>query len=149
MGAAPSTSSLSGQLRIAVLRLSRRLRQEAAGEITASQMSALYSVAKAGNLSLGELATIERVAPPSMTRIASRLEQEGLVQRVAHVGDRRVVRIELTELGEKLLAETRVRGDAFLAERLAGFSEEEAELLAQAVGLLERLAHDARKPDEV
>ena len=143
-----SSSSLSGQLRIAVLRLSRRLRQEAAGEVTASQMSALFSVAKAGNLSLGELATIERVAPPSMTRIASRLEQEGLVQRVAHVGDRRVVRIELTELGEKLLQETRARGDAFLAERLAGFTAEEGEVLSKAVGLLERLASEVPKADQ-
>ena len=60
---------------------SRRLRQQTAGDVTASQISALATIAKHGEVSLGELAAIERIAPPSMTRIAARLEEQGLVER--------------------------------------------------------------------
>jgi DNA-binding MarR family transcriptional regulator len=75
----PALSTLHSQLRMAILRLSRRLRQQAVGQITASQISALAAVSKHGELSLGELAAIEQIAPPSMTRIAARLEAQGLL----------------------------------------------------------------------
>jgi len=138
--AATTAPTLGSQLRLVVLRLSRRLRQQAAGEITASQLSALSVVANQGELSLGELAAIERIAPPSMTRIAARLEERGLLERRVDAVDRRVARVALTPAGETLLAETRTRRDAFLAARLQEFSAEERALLAKAVPLLERLA---------
>src|SRR4029077_15418837 len=86
---ATTSPTLGSQLRLAVLRLSRRLRQPAAGDITASQLSALAVLAKQGELSLGELAAIERIAPPSMTRIAARLEEQGLLERKVDAVDRR------------------------------------------------------------
>ncbi|MGI8492983.1 MAG: MarR family winged helix-turn-helix transcriptional regulator [Acidimicrobiales bacterium] len=137
-------SGLPSQLRLAVLRLSRRLRQETVGQVTASQLSALSALAKHGELSLGELATIERIAPPSMTRIAAHLEEIGLVERRVDASDRRVVRVALTEAAEHLLDETRTRRDAFLAERLLGFSDAERRVLAEALPLLERLASEDR-----
>lgn len=127
-------------MRLVVLRLSRRLRQQAVGEITASQLSALSVVANHGELSLGELAAIERIAPPSMTRIAARLEEGGLLERRVDAVDRRVARVAVSPAGEALLAETRTRRDAFLAARLQEFTVEERALLAKAVPLLERLA---------
>ncbi len=133
---------LPSQLRLAVLRLSRRLRQEAMGQITPSQISALASIAKHGELSLGELAAIERVAPPSMTRIAARLEENGMVGRRADVSDRRVARLVITEAGRALLEETKTRRDLFLADRLNELSESEREVVARAVPLLERLISD-------
>ena len=69
------------QLRLAVMRLARRLRQQTEGEITASQLSALSSVDRLGPLSLGALAAVERVRPPTLTRIVGRLEAAGLVVR--------------------------------------------------------------------
>lgn len=141
---ATRTTTLPSQLRLAVLRLSRRLRQEGVGQITASQLSALSTIAKHGELSLGELAATERVAPPSMTRIAGRLEEAGLVERRVDQADRRVALVAVTPTGRALLEETRTRRDAFLAVRLRRFSEEERRLLAQAVPLLERLASDDR-----
>ena len=131
-------------LRLAVLRLSRRLRQETAGsgEITPSQMSALTVLAKHGELTLGELAAIERIAPPSMTRIAARLEENGLLERRPDTSDRRVARVAISRTGQELLRQSRERGDAFMTARLAGLSEEERELLARAVPLLERLASE-------
>ncbi|MCU4184126.1 MarR family transcriptional regulator [Acidiferrimicrobium sp. IK] len=131
--------TLPSQLRLAVLRLSRRLRQEANGQITPSQISALSSINKHGELSLGELAAFERVAPPSMTRIAARLEDSGLVARRTDAADRRVARLVITDAGRALLEETRTRRDLFLAARLQELSEEDREIIARAVPLLERL----------
>jgi DNA-binding MarR family transcriptional regulator len=137
---APSSVELGSRLRLAVLRLSRRLRQQAVGEITSSQLSALSVLAYRGELTLGELAAIERVAPPSMTRIAARLASRGLVERRSDSADRRVARVAISETGLDLINETRTRRDAYLAERLQGLSDEERDLLERAVPLLERLA---------
>jgi len=137
-----ATISLSSQMRLAVMRLSRRLRQQSVGDITQSQLSALATVERAGPLSLGELAEIERVAPPSMTRIAARLEERGLLARTADMTDRRVARVAITDEGRELLEETRTRRDAYLATRLAAMSPEEQDVLVRALPLLERLARN-------
>jgi DNA-binding MarR family transcriptional regulator len=137
-----TTVSLPSQLRLAVMRLSRRLRQQSVGDITQSQLSALSTVEHTGPVPLGELADIERVAPPSMTRIAAGLEERGLVDRTVDAADRRVARVEITTAGRELLAETRTRRDAFLANRLAALSPEEQEVLVRALPLLERLARN-------
>jgi DNA-binding MarR family transcriptional regulator len=137
-----TTVSLPSQLRLAVMRLSRRLRQQSVGDITQSQLSALSTVEHTGPVPLGELADIERVAPPSMTRIAAGLEERGLVDRTVDAADRRVARVEITSAGRELLAETRTRRDAFLANRLAALSPEEQEVLVRALPLLERLARN-------
>jgi DNA-binding MarR family transcriptional regulator len=131
-------------LRLAVLRLSRRLRQETVGQgdVTPSQTSALSTLAKHGEITLGELAAIERIAPPSMTRIAARLEEAGLLERRADSTDRRVARVAISPAGRELLRQSRERGDAFMSARLEALSEEERDLLARAVPLLERLASD-------
>ena len=139
-----SRTDTGSALRLAVLRLSRRLRQETAGsgDITPSQMSALVVLSQHGELTLGELAAIERIAPPSMTRIAARLEEKGLLERRADVADRRVARVAISASGEDLLRQSRERGDAFVSARLGALTPEEQELLGRAVPLLERLASD-------
>jgi DNA-binding MarR family transcriptional regulator len=129
----------ASQLRLAIMRLARRLRQESAGGITLSQLSALSTVDRHGPVSLGELADIERVAPPSMTRIAAHLEERGLVARTTDSTDRRVARLAVTDAGLALLRQTRTRRDAFLAHQIAALSEEEQEILLQALPILERL----------
>jgi len=139
---ATHTGLLGSQLRLAVLRLSRRLRQEAVGDITPSQLSALTAVARHGEVTLGELAAIERIAPPSMTRIAARLEEHGFVERHVDPADRRVARLAASDSGRRLLDTIRNRRDAYLASKLHGFTSEERAVIAQAVPLLERLAAD-------
>jgi DNA-binding MarR family transcriptional regulator len=130
-------------LRLAVLRLSRRLRQQTVGDITPSQLSALSSIAKYGEVSLGKLAAIERIAPPSMTRIAARLEERNLVTRRVDASDRRVARVLATQDGLDVLEETRTRRDAYLAVRMQRLTPEEQEVVAKAVPLLERLVAEA------
>ena len=132
------------RLRLAVGRLARRLRQQAGGEITPSQHSALSSVARLGPVTLGELAAVEQVRPPTMTRIVACLEESGLVDRHARPGDRRVVQVELSAGGRRLLDRSHTRKDAFLAKRLARLDPDEVEALDRAVAVLERLLEDGR-----
>src|SRR5579859_3822789 len=137
-----TTAGLPSQLRLAVMRLGRRLRQQAVGDITASQLSALSTVARRGPLTLGELAEVERIAPPSTTRIAGQLEARGLVVRTVDATDRRVARLAITEAGQSLLNMTRTRRDAYLALRLQAMTADERETLMKALPLLERLTGD-------
>jgi DNA-binding MarR family transcriptional regulator len=139
VSAASIVDVFPSQLRLVVMRLARRLRQQMAGDITLSQFSALASVERVGPVSLKDLADIERVAPPSMTRISTCLEERGLVVRTVDAADRRVARLAITDAGLLLLAETRGRRDAYLASRLQALSAQERDLMARALPILERL----------
>ena len=103
-------------------------------------MSALTVLSKHGELTLGELAAIERIAPPSMTRIAARLEATGLLERRPDSTDRRVARVAISAAGLELLQRRSERGDAYVTARLASLTEEERAVLAAAVPILEKLA---------
>ena len=127
------------QLRLAVMRLARRLRQQTLGEITASQLSALSSVSRLGPLTLGALAAVERVRPPTMTRIVGHLEAAGLLVRRPAPADRRSAEVELSPSGRELLDRSRTRKDAYLAERLATLGPDELAVLRRAAAVLERL----------
>jgi DNA-binding MarR family transcriptional regulator len=130
---------MPSQLRLVVMRLARRLRQEAGADITLSQFSALATVERRGPVSLKELAVVERITPPSVTRITTCLEERGLVVRTADAADRRVARLAITDSGRLLLEQTRSRRDAYLAERLQALSPPELQALSQALPILEGL----------
>jgi DNA-binding MarR family transcriptional regulator len=127
------------RLRLAVGRLARRLRQQAEGDITASQFSALASINRLGPITLGKLASVERLRPPTVTRIAAALEEAGLVVRRVDADDRRVVRVETTALGRDLLERVRTRKDAYLAAHLATLAPEQLAVLRDATAVLEQL----------
>src|SRR5947207_15381495 len=111
-------TDLPARLRLDVMRLSRVLRQQNAGNISASMLSALSTIDKEGSVTLGALAAHERVAPPSMTRIVARLEEQGLVIRAVDASDRRVARVSVSAPGRTFLPKNRARKDAYLAARL-------------------------------
>ncbi|MBW3557400.1 MAG: MarR family transcriptional regulator [Actinobacteria bacterium] len=138
--AAPPDADFVAGLRLGIMRLARRLRQQADGEVTPSLLSALASVERLGPLTLGELAAVERVQPPTVTKLVARLEELGFVVREADQQDRRVTKVRLAEGGKRYIARSRTRKDAYLAERLQRFTPEERAALAQALPLLERLA---------
>src|ERR1019366_3333439 len=102
-----SDAELAARLRLAILRLSRRLRQQVAGGVTSSQVSALATVERLGTPTLGELASSEQVQPPSMTKIVVGLEAAGLVARQEEEADRRIVRVKITADGRRTLARSR------------------------------------------
>lgn len=131
------------RLRLVVMRLARRLRQQAEGDVTASLLSALSSVERLGPLTLGELASVEQVQPPSMTKIVTRLEELSFVTREVDARDRRVARVQVSDEGRRYVARSRTRKNAYLAERLRRFDPEERALLERALPLLERLVEEA------
>jgi DNA-binding MarR family transcriptional regulator len=140
-----SVAGLAARMRLAVARLHRRARKEGirrGDDLTASRLAALASIEKLGPLTLGELAAEEQVQPPSMTRIVARLEEQGLVVRTVDPDDRRVARVAVTRAGTSLLNVTRTRRNAFLAQRVARFTDEERATLAAALPLLERILED-------
>jgi DNA-binding MarR family transcriptional regulator len=141
---APTDTQLASRLRFAVMRLARVLRQKAQDQVTPSQLSALVSIERDGPVTLGELAALESVQPPTMTRIVAGLEEQGLVQREVDPADRRISRVRMTPQARKLLERNRSRKTAYLASRLRGLSAEELDVLARAAGLLERMTEDER-----
>jgi len=142
LGTLESETELAARLRLAVTRLSRRLRQQVAGGVTPSQVSALATVERLGSPTLGELAGSEQVRPPSMTRIVVGLEAAGLVTRQIDTDDRRVARVTLTAEGRRVLQRSRSLRTAFVARRLRRLSEPERESLGELVRLLERLVEE-------
>jgi DNA-binding MarR family transcriptional regulator len=136
------SSELASELRFAVMRLSRRLRQHAPEDITPSQLSALSVIVREQRLTLSQLAVAERVQPPTITRVIDSLERKGLATRVPSDQDRRVAFVEATQAGGALVETIRRRRDAYLARRLRTFSAEERALLERAARLLERLIED-------
>ena len=144
--AAPATATdIAGRLRLSATRLARRLRQESSAGLTPSQLSALAAVSNRGPLTLGELAEHERVAPPSISKVAAKLEADGLLERRNDPADRRVSRVRVTKAGAALLAETRRRKTAWLAERVGQLDADQRERLAAALDALDELcAEDPR-----
>jgi DNA-binding MarR family transcriptional regulator len=143
MATRPTAEQLATMLRDAITRLNRRVRQaRPVGDLTIAQLSALTSLELAGALSPRELADVERVQPPTMTKIIGRLEERGLVRRTPHPTDGRQVIISATEQGRAVYAQfARVR-DEWLARRLAELTPDERETLRRAAEILRRLARD-------
>jgi DNA-binding MarR family transcriptional regulator len=130
-------------LREAIGRMNRRLRQtRPMGDVTLAQISALQSLETAGALTPRELSDVERVRPPTMTRIVARLEERGLVQRTPHPSDGRQVILAPSPAGRQLLDGYRRARDEWLAQRLAQLTAEERETLRRAADILDRIAKD-------
>jgi DNA-binding MarR family transcriptional regulator len=133
--------ALASALRLAVMRLARRLRGERSdSSLTISQLAALSTLERTGPLTPRELAGAERVQPPSMTRVTASLEAAGLVTRTDHPSDGRQVLLAVSPEGAALVREDRRRRDAWLAQRLQGLPAEDLEVLRRAAVVLERLA---------
>jgi len=139
-----SPPDLAVRLRLAITRTSRRLRQEAGTGLSPTLSAALATVDRHGPLTPSELAQRERVRRPTVTRLAARLEEMGLLARAADPADRRSSLLSVTPEGRALLETMRDRKDAYLASRLAGLDPEERAALDRAAAILERLLEDDR-----
>lgn len=136
-------SQLASRLRLVIARLARLLRQQTTdGNVTVSMISALASVERLGQVTLGELAAVERVQPPSMTRIVARLEELGLVAREVDSVDRRVARVRVSPEGAAFLKRNRKVRNQLLAARMSTLTTVEVRALEQALPVLEKLLED-------
>ena len=140
--AAPTAASppeMAARLRLSATRLARRLRQESGAGLTSSQLSALAVIERHGPLTLGALAEHEGVAPPSITRVVGRMEDDGLVVRQTDPDDRRVARVTVSPRGAALIAESRRRKTAWLTARIAALDPDQRRRLADALDVLDEL----------
>ncbi|WCO65839.1 MarR family transcriptional regulator [Iamia majanohamensis] len=138
----------TSRLRLAVGRLSRRMRQESSLGHSLTQIGILATLDRAGATTLGDLAAIERVSPPTITKAVGTLVGEGLVEKVADPDDRRVVRATLTEAGRRDLDAMRSKRDAWLATRLAALDDDDLARLVDLVPVLEALTAEEPHPDD-
>ena len=128
------------RLRVAIARLSRRLRKHELAGLTPTKLSALATVWQAGPLRLGDLAAAERIAPSTLTRLVSALEDSGYVQRCAVPGDARASTLAITPRGREVLERIRQESTVLLRESLLTLTEEQLSALAVALPALEQLA---------
>jgi DNA-binding MarR family transcriptional regulator len=132
-------AAMAARLRLSATRLARILRRHADTGLSPSQLAALATVDLHGPMTLGALAEHERVAPPSITKVVTKLEADGLLAREADPRDRRVAVVSLTEEGTALLAASRRRKNQWLNARLQRLDADERTRLANALDVIEKI----------
>jgi DNA-binding MarR family transcriptional regulator len=130
----------AARLRVAVLRLSRRLRKHDLAGLTPSQLSTLSCVSKTGPVRLGDLAAAERIAPSTLTRVVNVLEDRGYLVRTPAREDARAYLVTLTDSGNAALARIRDEATSMLTDILADLAPEQLVALEAALPALEQLA---------
>jgi DNA-binding MarR family transcriptional regulator len=144
--ATPEAEIDVARLRVAIARLSRRLRRHMLAGLTPTQLSALATVERAGPLRLGDLAAAEGIAPSTLTRLVTALEERGYVIRCPVPGDARASTLAIAPEGHAVLERIRQESTTVLADSLRALTGEQLAALAAALPALERLT-DADQPD--
>jgi len=136
--AAPDTTELANRLRPVLLKLARELRREIHSlGVTGGQVSLLVQIKYHPGVGIRELAALERVSVPGMSKFVSRLEEAGLVERASCASDRRVTYAVLTAAGRTKLHEASESHMADIRAYFEGrFSSEELKQLAALLGRL-------------
>ena len=135
-------AGLASELRVSVMRLARRLRNERDPEnpLGVGAISVLGVLLRHGESTIGQLASHERVQPPSMTRTVNCLVDDGYAVRRPSDTDGRSTLVEISDKGRQILLADRRRRDAWLARQLKDLTPDERELLRDVAPLIERLA---------
>jgi DNA-binding MarR family transcriptional regulator len=136
---------VAAQLRVAIFRTARRLRQEAGIDLGQALIAALGTIERLGPLTPSELADHERVKRPTATRMVTRLGREGLIVRARDPADGRSSLVSASSRGRELLRRLRKRRTAYLARRLRELDLDEVTALERAAEILERLLEGERR----
>jgi DNA-binding MarR family transcriptional regulator len=130
---------LANRLRPVLLQLNRQLRREIHSlGVTGGQVSLLIQIKHRPGIGIRELAALERMSVPGMSKFISRLEEAGLVRRAPVEGDQRRVGLKLTAEGQKVLRSVKSKRTAWLSARLRELDPDELEAIDAAI---EPLAH--------
>src|SRR5919202_5775573 len=128
------TTALANRLRPVLLKLNRELRREIHSlGVTGGQVGLLVQIKYHPGIGMRELAALERVSVPGMSKFVGRLEESGLVQRAAVAGDQRRVGLSLTPAGHKVLRSVKSKRTAWLAARLRQLEPEQLEAIDTAI----------------
>jgi DNA-binding MarR family transcriptional regulator len=128
------------RLRVALARLSRRLRRHELAGLTPTQLAALATIEKTGPMRLGDLAAAEGIAPSTLTRLVTALEDSGYVRRTADPSDARASTLAITAHGQEALERIRTENTLFLTHSLEQLTPQQRTALAVALPVLEQLA---------
>ena len=134
-------STLAGELRLACMRISRRVRFESTHVVAPHQFSVLCRLEEAPRTP-SELADIEKVSGPSMTRTVAALVERALVERTDDPDDRRQVILSLSGDAISLLKDIRRKRDAWMSVRVSHLTPEEQDVLRRASAILTRVANE-------
>src|ERR671936_132798 len=128
------TTALANRLRPVLLKLNRELRREIHSlGVTGGRVGLLVQIKYRPGIGMRELASLERMSVPGMSKFIARLEGAGLVQRAAVAGDQRRVGLSLTTAGDKVLRSVKSRRTAWLSARLRHLEPEELEAVDAAI----------------
>lgn len=137
--ASSKLSADASELRAAVFRLSRRLKQQrAVSDMTDGQFAVLVALKLHGPHTLSALAEREGVTAPSMNRTVNCLEELGHLSRTENGADRRKVDIVITDTGRLIVEETVRRRDEWLSKVLSGLDGDDRETLRRAAAIIIR-----------
>ncbi len=138
------TGEVAARLRLAITRTARRLRQDAGGELGPAGTAALATIERRGPLTPSELAAIEQIKRPTVTRILATLAEAGLVERAPDPADGRSAIVAISSAGRERLRALRARKNAYLARRLGRLEADEVAALERAAEILERMLEGER-----
>jgi DNA-binding MarR family transcriptional regulator len=139
LAAATDTTAVANRLRPVLLKLNRELRHEIHSlGVTGGQVALLVQIKDHPGVGMRELAALERISVPGMSKFVTRLEEAGLVERAPVEGDQRRVGLSLTAAGHKVLRSVKSKRTAWLADRLRHLDPDELEAIDAAI---EPLAH--------
>jgi DNA-binding MarR family transcriptional regulator len=96
-------------------------------------------------MALGQLAAVEQVKAPTMSRIVAGLKRSRLAEIETDSKDARRIRVTATAKGKRLLQQAKARRVQLVAEMLGGLREPEMETLLRAADLMERAVGQASK----
>jgi DNA-binding MarR family transcriptional regulator len=133
----------AARLRIAIGRLSRRLRTTAAGSaagLTPTRISVLLTVVREGPVRLSALATAESLNPTMLSRVIADLVDAGLLERTSDDGDRRAAWVRPTDAGLELAQRMRRERTDAVNAALEGLPLIDRRQLEKALPALEMLA---------
>jgi DNA-binding MarR family transcriptional regulator len=136
------------RLRVAIGRLSRRLRTTAAGSaagLTPTKISVLLTVVREGPIRLSSLAEAESLNPTMLSRVIADLVDAGLLARTSDDGDRRAAWVDATEDGRQLARRMRRERTDAVNEALEGLASADRRLLENALPALEQLAEHLKE----
>lgn len=141
--AIPDTE-LAARLQSAALHLLRRLdREDRRSGVSPARLAALSVLVLDGPCTIGRLAAIEGVAPPTMTRLVDGMVAAGLAERLPAALDRRLVGIQASERGRALLMTGRDRRVAIVTSMIAPLSAKERRRLGTAAAIVNEMVRSA------
>lgn len=135
----PDGDDVATRLAVAIGRINRRIRPTRDG-ISHGLVSALGSIVRVGEIRPGDLARLESVAAPTITRLVAELETRGLVSRRPDPSDGRSFFVLPTEAGIDVMRRARFERAERLAAMLQTLPAEQQDAVKAAVEGLELVA---------